>query len=161
MGDVAVERLKLAFGPETQVDALHCQSTPPAGVERSWSVQSQGRWALLRELRREGHPTAALLAAGDPIMAPWRWATLAALPAKFLIVNENADFFWLDRGNASTLVQFLQHRSGLGGESAVRSLSRIVLIPLAFGYLLFYAGAIHLIRALRLGMGLARRTAAP
>jgi len=161
LGELAVQRLKLAFGPETRVDALHCQTAPPDGVERSWSVQAQGRWALLRELRREGHPTVALLAAGDPIMAPWRWATLAALPAKFLIVNENADFFWLDRGNAATLVQFLQHRSGLGGESAVRSVSRIVLIPLAFVYLLFYAGAIHLVRALRLGLGLGRRPAAP
>lgn len=159
LGELTVERLKLAFGPETQVDALHCQLSPPVGVERSWGVQSQGRWALLRELRQQGHPTAALLAAGDPIMAPWRWATLALLPAKFLIVNENGDFFWLDRGNASTLVQFLQHRSGLGGESAVRSLSRIVLIPLAFAYLLLYAGAIHLIRAVRLGLGVSSRTA--
>lgn len=154
LGELTVERLKQVFGPEIQVDALHCQASPPDGVERSWGVNAMGRWALLRELRREGHPTAALLAGGDPIMAPWRWAMLALLPAKFLIVNENGDFFWLDRDNSATLVQFVQQRSGLGGESAVRSLARIVLIPLAFVYLLAYAAAIHVIRAFRLALGM-------
>ncbi len=160
LGDLAVQRLKQVFGPDTQVDALHCQSGPPEGAARCWSVNSTGRWALLRELRREGHPTAALLAGGDPIMAPWRWTTLALLPSKFLIVNENGDFFWLDRGHLPTLVQFLQHRSGMGGESAVRSLARIVLIPAALVYLLLYAAAVHTTRALRLALGLGRKAAA-
>lgn len=160
LGELAVQRLRQVFGPETQVDALHCQASPPAGVEQAWGVNSMGRWALLRELRRAGHPTAALLAGGDPIMAPWRWVSLAVLPAKFLIVNENGDFFWLDRGNAAMLVQFAQQRSGLGGESAVRSLARIVLIPLAFLYLLGYAAVIHTIRGFRLAFGMGRKEAA-
>lgn len=160
LGENAVARLKLAFGPETRIDALHCQALPPEGVEQSWSVASMGRWQLLRLLRSEAHPTAALLAAGDPIMAPWRWATLALLPAKFLIVNENADFFWLDRGNASTLVRFLQQRSGLGGESAVRSLARVLLIPLAFLYLLLYAAVIHSTRLIRLAFGIGAKAQA-
>ncbi|MBI1353500.1 MAG: hypothetical protein GC160_04080 [Acidobacteria bacterium] len=156
LGELTIERLRTVFGSGTEIDAVHCQLSGPAGALRCWSVNEGGRWELLRALRREGHPTAALLAGGDPIMAPWRWAMLATLPAKFLVVNENGDFFWLDRGNLGTLVTFLQHRSGLGGESALRSAARIFLIPPAFCYLLVYAAAVHVTRWTRLALGLRR-----
>ena len=98
--------------------------------------------------------------AGDAIMAPWRWAALAALPAKFLIVNENADFFWLDRGHAGPLTQFLQRRSGLGDASALRTLWRIAAFPFVLAFLLGYAVYVHLIRGARLALGLKHRARA-
>ena len=163
LGELAIERLKAVFGASVEVDALHCQGQGPTGAARCWSVNDGGRWSLLRTLRRERHATAALLAGGDPIMAPWRWATLVVLPAKFLVVNENADFFWLDRGNLATLGSFLQQRSGLGDESAIRSLARIVLLPFAFCYLLGYAAVVHAARWTRLALGIGRsaRTQGP
>ncbi len=161
LGEQAIERLRSVFGQGVPVDALVCRSEPPAGASRVWSVlgrQSTGeRWALLRELRRERHPVVAVLAADDPTMAPWKWAALAALPAKFLVVNENADFFWLDRGHWPNLVALLRQRSGLGGESAVRTLARFVAYPFAFLYLLLYAAWVHAVRALRLLLGLKHR----
>ncbi len=161
LGEQAIERIRSVFGAELPVDALICRSEAPASASRCWSVlglhTARLRWALLRELRAQRHPVVAVLSSGDPTMAPWKWATAAMLPAKFLIVNENADFFWLDRGHWSNLVALGKQRSGLGGESAVRTLFRFVAYPFAFVYLLAYAAWVHTVRALRLLLGLKHR----
>ena len=60
-------------------------------------IDTDSRWELLWRIRYERHPATAIICAGSPIMMPWKLATLALLPSKFLIINENADFFWLDR----------------------------------------------------------------
>jgi hypothetical protein len=161
LGRKAMGRLRTVF-PGARIDVLCCVASSPEGVERSWRVQEHagGRWGLLRELRRERHPVAAVLMGDDPIMGPWRWATLAALPAKFLIVNENADFFWLDRGHLGPLTQFLQHRSGLGDASVPRTFWRIVTFPFVLVYLLVYAGYVHGMRAVRMALGLKHRARA-
>ena len=96
----------------------------------------------------------------DGIMGPWRWATLALLPAKFLIVNEHADFFWLDRGHLQPLTQFIQHRSGLGDDSVLRTLWRIAAFPFVLLYLLLYAGYVHAMRAIRMALGLKHKARA-
>ena len=155
LGQKAIGRLQAVF-PDASIDVLCCISTVPEGVERAWRVQdhSGGRWGLLRELRRERHPVAAVLMGDDGIMGPWRWATLAALPAKFLIVNENADFFWLDRGHLGPLTQFLQRRSGLGEDSVLRTLWRVLAFPFVLSYLLFYAAYVHAVRWIRMALGL-------
>ena len=106
--------------------------------------------ALLRALRRERHPVAAMLCAGDAIMRPWRFALLAMLRAKFLIVNENADFFWLDRGNFGAILQFLLKRTGLRDPFAARTLVRLAAFPFTLAYLLAFAARVHVVRALRL-----------
>jgi hypothetical protein len=72
------------------------------------------------------------------------------LRAKFLIVNENADFFWLDRGNAGTTLQFLLTRMGLRDPFAARTLARLSVFPFTFAYLLLFAARVHIRRALRL-----------
>jgi len=142
--------------PGVPVDVLGCVPAPLPGAAEYEDVTPHAGWTarrrLLSRLRKRRPPVAAILAGGDPIMAPWRWAALAYLPSKILIVNENADFFWLDRGHLSALTQFLQHRSGLGGESALRTLSRFVLFPVAFVYLLGYAAYVHTRRAFRLAV---------
>lgn len=161
LGHKAVERLKTVF-PDARVDVLCCISTTPEGVERAWRVQDHAgsRWGLLRELRRERHPVAAVLMGEDGIMGPWRWATLAALPAKFLVVNENADFFWLDRGHLGPLTQFIQRRSGLGDDSVLRAFWRIVSFPFLLVYLAGYAAYVHAVRAVRRLLGLKHRARA-
>ena len=161
LGQKAVRRLKAVF-PEAQIDVLCCVAASPEGVTRSWRVQDHagGRWALLRQLRRERHAVAAVLMGDDGIMGPWRWAALAALPAKFLIVNENADFFWLDRGHIGPLTQFLQRRSGLGDESVLRTFWRIVAFPFVLVYLLLYAAYVHAVRWIRIALGLKHKARA-
>lgn len=162
LSERAIVRLQEVFGSDTPVDVLHCRAAPPAGAARSWRVidyrDGSSRRRLLGELRSERHPAAAILASDDPTMGPWKWAALALLPAKFLVVNENADFFWLDRGNWSNLTALLRQRSGLGGESAVRTLARLAALPFAFAFLLGYAAWVHTVRGIRLALGLKHRT---
>jgi hypothetical protein len=90
-------------------------------------------------------------------MASWRMAALVLFRSKILIINENADFFWLDRGHWRNLSQFWLHRAGLLDESAVRTVSRILSFPFVFTYLLAYAGGVGLMRLGRMALGLQRR----
>ena len=157
LGEKALAQLRRAFGERTPIDVLGCVPAPLEGSAEYWDVTPAQGWAgrrkLLSLLRKRRPPVAAILAGGDPIMAPWRWAALAWLPSKTLIVNENADFFWLDRGHLSAIAQFLQHRSGLGGESALRTVFRGASFPFVFVYLLLYAAYVHSLRAVRLALG--------
>lgn len=161
LGELAIERLRAVFGPGVEVDALICRPESPAGAAEVWRTldcaSHGGRWGMLRTIRARRHPVAAILASGDPTMAPWKWAAMAALPSKVLIVNENADFFWLDRGHWRVLVQFLRHRSGLGGDSAVRAMARAASFPFALVYLLLYAAWVHTARGFRLLLRLGKR----
>jgi len=156
LGDRAMAQLQRSFGADTPIDVLGCVPAPLSGAADYIDVTPHAGWSarrrLLSSLRKRKPPIAAILAGGDPIMAPWRWAALAWLPSKILIVNENADFFWLDRGHLAALTQFLQHRSGLGGESALRTFSRFFTFPFAFVYLLGYASYVHVRRAFRVAL---------
>jgi len=164
-------RLAGLFGPDVPVDLATClpegfpapAKTNGGRVWRVASCRSHGeRWRVLREIRAQRHAVAAVLCADTPIMASWRAAALLLLPSKFLIVNENADFFWLDRGSWRLLLKFLLIRKGLYEETAARTLARILAFPFTLAYLLAYAGWVHLRRAVRLllRLGPRRRRAA-
>ncbi|HMC59873.1 MAG TPA: hypothetical protein VKJ01_11835, partial [Candidatus Solibacter sp.] len=73
------------------------------------------------------------------------------IPAKIFIINENGDYFWLDRKNLRPLRRFVLYRSGLAGTGAVRTLARLISFPFTLLYLLLYATAVHARRALRRG----------
>ena len=152
-----IPRLRETFGGGLQIDLLRCLPDDPPGLSGGAAVwrtlDAAGafeRWALLRALRRERHPAAAMLCAGDAIMGPWRFALLVMLRAKFLIVNENADFFWLDRGNFGAMRQFLLRRTSLRDPFAARTLARLAVFPFTLAYLLAFAARVHIVRALRL-----------
>jgi hypothetical protein len=83
-------------------------------------------------------------------MTPWKALVSIALPAKVLVFNENADFFWLDWQHRHAIRQFLFYRAGLMDDSAVRKLGRLAAFPFVLGYLLIFAGVVHLRRGLRL-----------
>jgi hypothetical protein len=91
-----------------------------------------------------------ILCSGEPIMTKWKWALAARLPAKVFVINENGDYFWLDWGNWRTILRFTINRAGLAGPGAARTLLRAALSPFTLSYLLLYAGAVHLRRAVRL-----------
>ncbi len=152
-----IPRLHAAFGGDLKIDLLSCLPDDPPGLSEDAAVWrtldaagASERWALLRTLRREKHSVTAMLCAGDAIMRPWRFALLAILRAKFLIVNENADFFWLDRGNLRAIFHFLLKRTGLRDPFAARTLARLALFPFTLAYLLAFAARVHIVRALRL-----------
>jgi hypothetical protein len=157
-----IPRLREVFGPRTPVDLLTCLPADLAGLEAEsgdgsavvWRVTDcadrRSRWRLLREIRSRRYPVTAVLCANSPLMASWRLAALLLFPSKFLIVNENSDFFWLDRGHWRNLLQLWMHRSGVFEESAVRAAARLAAFPFGLFFLLAYAGYVHAARGLRL-----------
>jgi hypothetical protein len=157
-----IPRLREVFGQEIPIDLLTCLPSNPASLRREsgarrpqvWRVTDcpdrRSRWRLLREIRSRGYPVTAVLCADSPLMASWRTAALFLLPSKFLIVNENADFFWLDRGHWRNLLQLWMHRSGVFEESAVRAAARLAAFPFTLVFLMGYAGYVHAVRRVRL-----------
>ncbi len=117
-------------------------------------ADTDSRWEMLWRIRYERHAVTAIICAGSPIMMAWKLATLALLPSKFLIVNENADFFWLDRSQLSALTNLLTQRAGLQQDLAVRIIGRAILFPLTLIYLLGFAACVHSRRLVRTRLGL-------
>ena len=131
------------------------QDTRPPKV---WCVtdcpDTDSRWELLWRIRCERHAVTAIICSGSPIMMAWKMATLILLPSKFLIINENADFFWLDRSQLSALTNLLTQRAGLQQDLVVRIIGRAILFPLTLVYLLGFAAFVHGRRLLRMRLGL-------
>lgn len=158
LGEKAIECLRVAFGRETPIDVLGCRRTALAGAD-SYTDVSQARsfserMAILRRLRKAGFSVAGVLSSGDSTMALWKWVLIAAVPAKFLVLNENVDFFWIDRAHWTNAAAMLRQRSGLGGESTVRAMAWFAAFPFAAVFLLCYAASVHLNRAFRLLLGI-------
>jgi hypothetical protein len=90
-----------------------------------------------------------IICSGEPIMTKWKWMLAARLPAKVFVLNENGDYFWLDRGHLANIRHFILFRAGLTGAGAIRTLARLVLFPFTLLYLILYAFTVHLRRKLR------------
>jgi len=168
VAEQVLPRLRQTFGAQVPIDLLTCLPTDPANYRIEddssgfvWRVTEQtddsGRWRLLRQIRSKRHPVTAIICANNPIMAQWKRATLLLLPSKFLVVNENADFFWIDRGHWSNLSRFLLNRAGFFDESAVRTMARALAFPLTLTYLLAYALYVHTVRLVRRVLGIRPR----
>ena len=71
-------------------------------------------------------------------------------PEDIFILNENGDYFWINRKNARAMRGFVLVRMGLSGAGAARTFLRLLAFPFAVLYLLLYAAAVHLRRKLRL-----------
>jgi hypothetical protein len=105
---------------------------------------------LLRELAANRYTHVGIVCSGEPYLARWKWALALALPAKVFVVNENGDYFWLDRRHLRIIGRFAADRWGLADAGAARTLGRAVAFPFALAYLLLYAAAVHARRAFRL-----------
>ena len=90
-----------------------------------------------------------IVCSGELVMTKWKWVLALRIPAKIFIINENGDYFWLDRVHLGTLRRFVLFRSGLAGAGAVRTLARLISFPFTLLYLLLYATTVHARRALR------------
>ncbi len=142
------------YDEAAEIDVITCYAGTPKGLSgRIYRVADyatpEARKSLFEELSARGYGAIGILCAAEPIMTKWKVALAARVPAKVLIVNENADFFWCDAGNWKLIGRFVLFRTGISGASAVPSIGRLLFFPLTAIYLLAYAAAVHLRRALR------------
>jgi hypothetical protein len=152
--------LRQAWGDQVFIDLVTCYSALPKGFDahntRVYRVGDYrgraGRGRLYRELAANRYSLMGVICSGEVVMAKWKWMLGLRIPAKIFIINENGDYFWLDRFNLGPLRQFVLFRSGLAGAGAVRTLVRLISFPFAVLYLLLYATIAHARRALRRGL---------
>jgi hypothetical protein len=143
--------------PEIQtLDLVTCYSGQPAGFDpargrifatQDWTGRAARR-RLYQILRDNRYSAGAVICSGEPILARWKWALIWQVPAKYLVLNENGDYFWLDRANLRSLKRLAVARSGFSGVGAVTTIGRVLVFPLTLAYLLAYAAWVHLKRHL-------------
>ena len=151
--------LRRSWGDGARIDLVSCFAAFPKGFDaestRVYRVSDypvrRRRRELYRELARNGYSHMGIICSNEPLMLKWKWALALRLPAKVFIVNENGDYFWLDRRHSSIIRQFVLERTGLAGAGAVRTLVRLVSFPFTLAYLILYAATVHTRRALRGG----------
>src|SRR5262249_501165 len=152
--------LRDTWGDEAFIDIVTCYSKLPQGCKpettRVYRVTDyrgrDGRGKLYREPKPNRYAILGISCSGEPVMLKWKWMLAARIPAKVFIVNENGDYFWLDRGHLAPLCELVLERTGLAGAGAVRTLGRIFSFPFTLFYLLLYAATVHTRRALRRGL---------
>lgn len=151
--------LRATWGSEIFIDLVTCYSTLPNGFQpdntRVYRVSDyrgrEGRARLYRELAKNRYSLMGIICSAEPVMTKWKWSLAFRIPAKIFVINENGDYFWLDRKHLGPIRRFVLFRAGLSGAGAVRTIAQVISFPFTFLYLLLYATAIHTRRALRKG----------
>lgn len=153
-----VHSLRRGYGDDIPIDIVSCFAARPEGFDERTRVfrvsdyrGREGRRKLYRELIANRYPVIGIVCSGEPLMTKWKLALAWQVPAKIFIVNENADYFWLDLGHSRQIRRFVLFRAGLAGAGAVRTLARAISFPFTLLYLLLYASVIHAQRAFRRG----------
>lgn len=148
--------LRRTWGEGVPIDLVTCFAAPPRGFAedaRLYRVADyrgrEGRRRLYRELLSNRYALAGIVCSGEPLMTKWKWALALRLPAKVFVINENGDYFWLDRKHVGAIRRFVMFRAGLAGAGAVRTLASFAAFPFTLGYLLLYATTVHARRAMR------------
>jgi hypothetical protein len=148
--------LRAAWGPDVPIDLVTCYGGLPEGfgpatvVYRVTDYNSpDSRRELFRNLRKPEYSIAGMICSAEPIMTKWKWLIALRLPAKFFILNENGDYFWVHRENAATIREFFLVRLGLSGTGAIRTIGRLLIFPFSVLFLLLYAFAAHSGRMVR------------
>jgi hypothetical protein len=152
-----IPSLRATWGEDIAIDLVTCYPTLPRGFRaentRLYSVTEyrgrHGRSKLYRQLAANRYGMMGVICSDEPLMTKWKWSLALRIPAKIFIINENGDYFWLDRVHLGPLREFVLYRSGLAGAGAVRTLARLISFPFTLAYLLLYAAAVHTRRILR------------
>jgi hypothetical protein len=154
--EAILPHLRTVWGPDIAIDLVTCYAGHPEGFGQETKVyrvtdfgSPEGRRALVRILRMRDYSMAGMICSAEPIMTKWKWLLALRLPAKFFILNENGDYFWVHRENTATMREFLLVRLGLSGAGAIRTLGRLLVFPFSLLFLLLYAFAAHSGRAMR------------
>jgi hypothetical protein len=148
--------LRSTWAANYDLDLVTCYGGEPQALPenaRIFRVSDYGtperRKELIKELRARDYAYAGMICSAEPIMTKWKWMLALRVPAKFFIINENGDYFWLCRENAESVRQFALARAGLQGAGAARTLARVAIFPLAVVFLLLYALWAHAGRVMR------------
>jgi hypothetical protein len=152
--------LPAMYGHCPRIDVVTCFGSPPASFDASKGriydiAEYRGpeeRSRLYTELWQNSYSAVGIICAEQPIMTKWKWAIAAQLPGKLFIINENVDWFWVDRGNWKTVRHFVLYRAGLSGADAVGTLTQLAVFPFTVLYLLLWAGWANARRWLRTGI---------
>lgn len=149
-----IPALRQIFGDELEIDLVTCYPGVPQGVNgRVIRVTeyggASGRNQVWADLSKREYGVAGIICSAEPIMTKWKWWLAAKLKSKLFVLNENGDFFWLDRTRWRTILHFIAFRTGLTGSAAVPAIVRFVLFPLTLSYLILYACTVHLRRKIR------------
>ena len=108
--------LRQTWGGEIPIDLVSCFASLPQGFEaattRVYRVGDyrgrEGRaQAVSRAERPKRYSLMGIVCSGEPIMLKWKWALAARMPAKVFVINENGDYFWLDRKHLKPIRQFV------------------------------------------------------
>jgi len=149
--DTLIPKMIQIYGDGMEIDLVTCFAGVPDGFRGTVSrvtdyTDPASRLRLLGELKSRDYAAIGIICAAEPIMTKWKWWLAAKVPAKLFIVNENCDFFWVDRGQWRLILHFMFFRAGLTGAAAVPAIARLLFFPVTLTYLLLYAGAVHLRR---------------
>jgi len=139
------------------IDIVTCYNTLPEGFTpentRLYCVTNyrgrERRRQLYRQLSKNGYTLIGIICSAERLMTKWKWVLALRLPAKLIVINENADYFEFNRHNWRIIWRFVLLRSGLAGAGAVRTIAGLFLFPFTLLYLLLYATFVHTRRALR------------
>lgn len=140
-----------------QADLITCYAGVPENFRQDRGAvyrvtdyrDGRSRKRLFAKLSANRYNVIGIICSAEPIMTKWKWMLAARLPGKVFVLNENGDYFWVDRGHLSNIRIFIAYRAGLSGAGAVRTLARLVLFPFTLLYLILYAATVHLRRKLR------------
>ncbi|HWD99384.1 MAG TPA: hypothetical protein VG345_10110 [Bryobacteraceae bacterium] len=151
--------IQSTWGARMPIELVTCYAGRPAGLAESavvWRVADyttpEARRRLIDDLRSRDYAYAGIICAAEPVMTKWKWLIAARVPAKFFILNENADYFWLDRENAKVARRFFLVRAGLSGAGSLRAIGRLLLFPFTLLFLITYAFVAHARRWLRMAL---------
>ena len=139
------------------VDILTCHPGPPPGFDPSkgrlfltqHAPDRDSRKKLFRQFASSGYSAVCLMCTGESVMTKWKWATAIQVPASVLIVNENADYFWLTRSNWRMARAIVKHRVGLHGLGPLRLVEQAIVFPFTVLLLAGFAARVHARRILR------------
>ena len=139
---------------EIEIDLVTCYPGEPGEFHgRVYRVTDYKgpaeRKRLYRELSARQYGLTGILCSGDPIMTKWKWMLAARLHSKIFEVNENADFFWLDRGHWRNALRMARTRTGITGTAGIPALAQWLFFPVTLAYLLLFASAVHIKRKVR------------
>jgi hypothetical protein len=148
--------LRTSWARDIPIDLVTCYGGVSAGfgpeaiVYRVTDYKSpDGHNELVRQLRTRDYSFVGVICSGEPVMTKWKWLIALRLPAKVFIVNENGDYFWINREHVKAIRQFSLIRLGLSGEGSMRTVGRLLIFPFSLLYLLMYAFAAHSGRMIR------------
>jgi hypothetical protein len=129
-----------------QVDLVTCYAESPASFD-AWrgAVYSIHKSRWLSRLSRSHYTLLAIFCARSPILNKWKWVIALLIHAKILIVNEHADYFYLNFANRDNLKRLLAERLRAHAID-LRAVAELALVPFTVTFLLAYATYVQMRR---------------